>query len=161
MLTLSWMSPGAEFVYAVGAGSAPQNLPNIEGGYLSDFVAGLAVDAQGNVYMAGTTYSPVFPTDTPINCCTLNHPYSSFVAKLSPDGSRFAYVRVFPGGRAAALAVDGEGNAYVAGNGNPSPSGGPFVLKLDPSGSQTLYLADLRSYLDQATGLALDGAGNA
>ena len=52
------MVSGAQLVYAVGAGSAPMNLPNIEGGYLSDRVAGMAVDSRGYVYIAGKTYSP-------------------------------------------------------------------------------------------------------
>ena len=58
ILTPSSMVSGAQLVYAVGAGSAPMNLPNIEGGYLSDRVAGMAVDSRGYVYIAGKTYSP-------------------------------------------------------------------------------------------------------
>ena len=176
-LTISQASYAAQFLYALGAGTAPQQLPNILGGYLTDAVTGVAVDSSGYVYVTGLTYSPVFPMGTPIEITTLSRSQYLFIAKPTPDGSTFVYVKVIPGGAGAAIAVDQSGNAYVAGTVQESGMALPditpslnassgdtpaFVLKLDSSGSQVLYLVYVggASY-QQASGLALDPAGNA
>ncbi len=178
LVALAPRAAGAQLTYAVGAGSAPVNLPNIVGGYLTDSVNAVAVDSQGSVYITGNTFSAEFPKEFAI-------PYNGvfaalrrylFIAKLSPDGSRFLYVRVIEGGSGNAIAVDAGGNAYVAGStysgtlrseipvslrAGPLGQNDAFVLKLDPSGSRVLYLAYLGgSGREGTSSLALDGAGN-
>jgi uncharacterized protein (TIGR03437 family) len=82
------------------------------------------------------------------------------------------------GDGATALAVDGSGNAYIAGSAssanfpvtqgalqaaNHSASGSnAFVAQLNPSGNALIYATYLGgSGSDSASGLALDGSGNA
>lgn len=158
ILALAATLPGAQFVYAVGAGFAPSNRPNILGGYLTDQVTALAVDQQESVYIAGSTYSPDFPADATVSEHTGYTREYLFVAKLSPDASQFVYVTVLPDQVATALALDRDGNAYVA----STALLGPFVratsvLKLDPSGSRILYTANVPATVNV---LAVDSAGS-
>ncbi|PYT31281.1 MAG: hypothetical protein DMG57_05570 [Acidobacteria bacterium] len=172
-------------VYAFGTGEQGSYLPPIEGGTQVDAVRGVAVDAPGNAYITGDTYSPAYPgalpPPYPYPSLTFPYPNRMFVAKIKPDG-QFAYVTLFDAGAAAAIAIDGAGNAYITGNagGNIStapvslhagpacspsdcPAGGDvFVAKLDASGSFVQYNAYLGgSRGDWANSIALDTAGNA
>jgi uncharacterized protein (TIGR03437 family) len=99
-----------------------------------------------------------------------------FIAKLSPDGTGFAYLKFFGGqgdDQAAAIAVDPEGRALVAGYTDspdfPGDSGiapgknvarDVFVLELSPDGSQiertTLVGGDDN---DEPHDIALDAGG--
>src|SRR5437763_1253109 len=149
---------GAQFVYAVAAGFTPSNRPNILGGYLTDRVNALAVDQQGAVYIAGSTYSPTFPAGATVPEHVGYTREYLFVAKLSPDASRFTYAMVIPDQIASALALDRNGNAYVA----STPILGPFqrassVLKIDPSGSRILYTANVPATVNALT---VDGSSN-
>ena len=88
---------------------------------------GIAVDAQGSVYVTGYTYSTDFPTQnpyksTPPTKMTGVSPgtwASAFVTKFSPDGSSLVY-STYLGGNGEdygfAIAVDSGGNAYVTGS---------------------------------------------
>ena len=55
------------------------------GGCFSDHPTGIAVDAQGNAYITGYTYSNDFPVTKGALQPTLAAPYAIFVAKLGPD----------------------------------------------------------------------------
>jgi hypothetical protein len=145
-------------------------------------VADVAVDADGATYLAGSTTDPEFPT-TPgaFDPVGTGASADAFLAKLSPDGSRLEYSTLLSGSsfeEAAGLAVDGNGNAYVAGFTNsgdfPTTAGAydrvkdnpqwadAFVAKLSADGSQLLY----GSYLggaesDEAFDVAVDPEGAA
>jgi Beta-propeller repeat. len=110
------------------------------GGSLDDAVNAIAVDAAGNAYIAGETYSTDFPVQDGfqmrkagqllVNSSVGN----AFVAKLSPSGAAFVYSS-FLGGEvclslcqlvfgpqpqfradaAYGIAIDTEGHAYVTG----------------------------------------------
>src|ERR1039457_5301911 len=160
------------------------------GGNGYDYVYAIAVDSSGNAYVTGETDSPDFPvtngayqtvcspapnnTGAPIqnssNCYSSDT--SAFVTKLNPTGTGLVY-STFLGGNgswayATAIAVDGAGRAYIAGNededcyrglpytfqscfpttsgaviaGNQPVGGDPqfaFVAAFDPTGAQLLY----------------------
>jgi hypothetical protein len=98
------------------------------GGEGSDSAVSLAVDAQGAIYLTGSTTAIDFPTTAGAfqPNCPLAKPedgcyYDAFVAKLAPDGSRLIYSTYLAsddlGGLdyPAGIAVDGQGNATVVG----------------------------------------------
>lgn len=145
------------------------------GGQASDLVAAIALDAAGNLYVAGSTFSPDFPVTT-----SLALPGSTervFVVKLDPQGA-IVYSTVFGGTggqHAMGLAVDGGGHAYVTGSTN-SPdfptAGAPFptlagqndffVTRLSADGASLLYSTYLGgSGFDAPYSIAVDVAGNA
>jgi uncharacterized protein (TIGR03437 family) len=118
----------------------------------------IAVDASGNIYVAGATGSS-FPTtaNAAIQTAGAN---ATFSAKLSADGSKFLYVTFLPASIAAvnAIAVDAQGHAYIAG----ATSKHACVVKLSADGSTVLYTKVLAgSNQDSAASVAVDAAGNA
>jgi hypothetical protein len=140
------------------------------GGSSTDTIYGTAVDSSGNIYIAGETSSADFRG---ISIASAD----AFVMKLDPTGTRTLYL-TFLGGSAydsaRAIAVDSEGNAYVAGITNSTnfpvvgalqgSSGGPpdaFVVKLNASG-QIVYSTYLGgSGADYGFGIAIDSTGAA
>ena len=80
--------------------------------------AGLGTDAQGNVYVAGSTKSPNFPVKAAVqdHLATAGS-YDVFVTKFDPSGN-IVYSTYFGGSAndiARAMTVDAAGNVYVAG----------------------------------------------
>jgi hypothetical protein len=153
------------------------------GGTGDDVGFGIAVDGEGNAYVAGGTSSGNFPTTPnafqPSNPTTGN--FDAFVSKLNPTGSALVYSTYLGGTRDDAggrIAVDEDGNAYVVGqaasNDFPATPGGippanpssespdAFVAKLNPAGSALVY----STYLggtgnDVGVEIAVDKDGNA
>jgi hypothetical protein len=180
----------------------------------TDYAEGVAVDGGGNVYVTGTTFTPNFPTTPGALQTAKGREFTAdgdgpiataFVAKLSGDLSQLLYSTLLggtqgveiqlAGGRLTdlgvgefghAIAVDGNGDAYVAGSSGSTDfpavdaifpyhtpeaaqttPGGPiqgpsdgFIAELAPDGSSLIF----SSYLggtgnDVATGIALDGLG--
>jgi uncharacterized repeat protein (TIGR01451 family) len=142
------------------------------GGRDSDFGLDIAVDSQGNAYVTGGLVSPDFPT-TP---GALNSG-GNFVTKLDPSkigaASRIYSARL-GGIRGQGIAVDFQGNAYVAGEAsegfpllNPlqdkfgGGSTDAVVIKLNPTGSAPIYSTYLGgSGYEEAPRIAVDTAGN-
>jgi Calx-beta domain/Beta-propeller repeat len=147
------------------------------GGSSSDEGLGIAVDGDGNAYVTGSTISTNFPVTPNAARPTRSNVTDAFVTKLSPGGA--LVYSTFLGGNGddvgSAVAVDVDGNAYVAGTTNSTnfPLQGPFqstlrgdtdgfVTKLDPTGSTLVYSTYLGSNTpDTANGIAVDGSGNA
>lgn len=88
-------------------------------------VAGIAVDALGNAYVAGTTTSATFPTTSGSfqptfsggNCGSISCP-DGFVFKLNSSGSDLLYSTYLGGygiDNMAAIAIDNAGSVYVTG----------------------------------------------
>ena len=95
------------------------------GGSGSDIGRGVAVDGSGNAYVTGETTSVSFGGPGALRATT-----DIFVAKVNSSGTALLYSTFVGGGITDignAIAVDGSGNAYVAGQTNspdfPTPSG--------------------------------------
>jgi hypothetical protein len=148
------------------------------GGKGDDFGGGIAVDAQGNAYVAGGTESSDFPTTA--NAFQKNRASGNtgFVTKLSPTGDTLVYSTYLGGNQtthADAIAVDSNLNAYVTGadtGGFPTSQTAfqksipgqrsPFVAKLSADGSSLVYGTYVGGTSDDsALGIALDGNGHA
>ena len=145
------------------------------GGRGDDRAAGIAVDASGQIYLAGSTASTDFPLVASIRPA-LGGSRDAFVVKLNAIGNLLVYSTYLGGSgydAATAIAVDTAGNAYIAGDtqstdfprSNPVQSvfGGAtdaFVTKLTPAGaiSFSSYLGGAN--VEHAGGVAVDASGN-
>ena len=139
------------------------------GGAGVDDGTAIAVDANGAVYIAGTTSSTDFPISAGVQS-TLRGPTDAYVMKLDSGGA-LVYATYFGGSKsdgAAALALDSAGNAYVAGATSSTDfplaqpfstvPGAGFVAKLNASGTALVY----SSYLAAAViGIAVDASQSA
>jgi hypothetical protein len=166
---------GSSLVYSTFLGGSG----TVESGTsLSDEGFGIAVDASGDAYVAGGTWSADFPTVNPIQ--SYGGGEDAFLCKLSPGGATLVY-STYLGGAAqdqgSGIAVDSSGNAYVTGftlsSNFPTASplqasnkattyGTAFVAKLNPSGSALVYSTYLGgSVMETGEGIAADSGGNA
>ncbi|MBI3248637.1 MAG: SBBP repeat-containing protein [Deltaproteobacteria bacterium] len=147
------------------------------GGNDDDLAYALAVDGSGRAYVAGQTFSTDFPMATPLQAANAGDS-DVFVTKLSVDGTSLVY-STYVGGSSAeetyALAVDGNGQAYVAGRTASAdlPIVAPlqaanagswdiFVMKLNDAGTILLYSTYVGgSSADDAFAIALNDSGQA
>ncbi len=123
------------------------------GGDSEDIGRGVALDAAGNVYLAGESNSTNYPTTPGAFRETKEIYNNSFVTKINAAGSALVYSTFIESGSASGIAVDGAGNAFVTGYAsadsgfplvNPlfdTPEGtwNGFVAKLNAPGSALLY----------------------
>lgn len=150
------------------------------GGSADDLPAAIAVDAQGNAYVAGMTTSRNFPVTDGApqrnyggnGTGQIFSAGDAFLAKINATGSQIVYATLLGGNsddEASAVAVDAQGNAYVAGSssslnfpvtsgafqtGNKGNVGQPilprfgqpflrrgdvFVAKVNPAGTSLVY----------------------
>jgi hypothetical protein len=130
----------------------------------------VAVDAQGYIYIVGTTSSPTFPVVKPL--FTRNS--GAFVVKLAPDGGSVVYSTYIATGSGFGIAADAAGRAYVTGftadnafpltpNALKSTRGGveAFLAVLSPDGQQLVYGSYLGgSGTDEGYDVDVDAAGN-
>jgi uncharacterized protein (TIGR03437 family) len=159
-------------------------------------VNGVATDPNGNVYVTGFTDASDFPTTAglPASPVTGSGPpvYGLFAAKLNSTGQKILYSTVIAGMNCAScgvpnvprtvgigIAVDGSGNAVVAGdtnstdlpfNSGPGAPPGPFVFKINAAGNELVYFiylgynASVGSFLfpdtAAASPIAVDASGN-
>jgi len=143
-----------------------------------DIGMGIAVDASGNAYVTGETWSTDFPIANPYQA-TSGGDWDVFVAKLSADGSSLLYSTYLGGSGAdegSNIAVDGNGNIYISGltastnfpvtsNAFQTINNGVsdiFVAKLNAGGDTLLYSTYLGgSGEDLGMDLSLDSSGKA
>jgi uncharacterized protein (TIGR03437 family) len=133
-----------------------------------DSAEAMAVDAAGNIVIAGWTVDPTYGDA------------DALVAKLSSDGTKLLFATVFPGSGddlAHGVALDSGGNIYVAGETTSYDFYADFVYlsyyaqfgyqhvfvsKLDSTGSNLVYSHIIGGAgAEIAYGLALDSGGNA
>jgi len=137
---------------------------------------GIAVDADGNVYVAGSTSSADFPTTAGAYQTSLHGTTDAFVSKLSADGSTLLYSTLVGGDGIDygwGVAVDGDGHAYVCGETNggfpttpgafhtDSQFGSAFLAKIDDDGGALVFSTTLGTNTGKARAVALDQSGNA
>ncbi|HEY3333058.1 MAG TPA: IPT/TIG domain-containing protein [Capsulimonadaceae bacterium] len=85
-------------------------------GTKSDMSHGIAVDADGNAYVTGSTSSTDFPITSGAAISSFGEWGSSFVTKISPAGTALVY-STFLGDAVTTqgIAVDDAGSAYICG----------------------------------------------
>lgn len=169
---------GNDEVYSTFLGST-----TTEFGQLTRFQRpSIAVHTDGTAYIAGNTFGNNFPV---VNGQAKNsgiaNPGGSVAARIAADGNSLIYSTYLPNQQIfeiASIAVDSNGNSYLAGTvpGNadvlPTATGGAFrqslqgyddgfVVKMSSSGavSYATYLGG--GGADGAFGIAVDNSGNA
>jgi hypothetical protein len=188
----AWLQRGKEAGFALGTYDRSAELiidpvivtSTYMGGSSGDEVHALAVDAAGNIYLGGETYSTNYPVASavqPINKTPSQR--DGFVTKLDPSGRTVLFSTYFGGNGydiVEALAVDDEGSLYFAGSGysldlpvsanafqrqaNAFSGEDGFVVKLTPAGNAIAYCTYLvansnRPSFETLRGLAVDSAG--
>ncbi len=122
------------------------------------FAPSMGLDADGNVYLGGTTTSADYPTESPYQGSSAGGTGDLFISKLAADGQSLAYSTYLGGSgddgvNGGDLAIDTDGNAYItagtdstdfpmASAEQPDYGGGTsdaVVVKLDASGSYLAY----------------------
>jgi uncharacterized protein (TIGR03437 family) len=158
------------------------------GGLGHEEATAVAIDAAGNAYLTGATFSKDFPTTAGAFQRQSKSPefqlgspfgYDAFVVKIDPRGENLLFSSYLNGTRASrgqAIALDPDNNIVVAGHTlspdfpitagalPPPPSEElfkGFLAKLNPAGSELVYSTRFGgSGYDQAWDLALDPAGD-
>lgn len=180
-VTITKINPaGSALVYSTYLGGRTFQAPH-----------GVAVDAAGNVYVAGNTESSDFPTTTgayqqtrPALGQGATKKEDAFITKFNAAGSALVYSTYLGGGYGASISgivVDDSGNAYVTGEtsstnfpttpgafqsfksgGAQNPRADVFVTKITPAGSALVYSTYIGgSDADVGVGIGIDASGNA
>ncbi len=168
---------GDAFVTKINAAGTALIYSTYLGGSDNDVAASIAVDADGNAYLTGSTASPNFPT-----VAAFQSGYGgngdAFVTKINAAGSALTYSTYLGGvnnDAGNAIAVDSSAHAYVAGatvssnfpllNSLQNYGGGSadaFVTRFNVAGTGLVYSTFLGgANSDQANGLSLDSGLNA
>jgi len=163
------------FVLKLGAPGNSLVYATYLGGTGGDAAAGIAINAAGNAYVAGSTSSTNFPTVGPYQ--THQGADDAFVVKLALAGNSLIYGTYIGGSgldNAAGLALNDSGNAFVVGttgstnfptvNAYQADQAGNdvFVVKVSVAGNSLTYATYVGgSAADLGAAIALNGAGNA
>ncbi len=124
------------------------------GGQGATNISGVASDASGNIYIAGSTSSPDFPAP-PSPMATM------FVAKFDPSLTLLYATYLQGQGSVAGIAVDSGGSPVVTGAIVGSSPAACFATKLSSDGSRALFFTTLGGTGgDQCSSVAADGVGN-
>ena len=169
------------FVAKVSADGSHLVYSTYLGGSNTDHGAAIAVDSGGAAYVTGSTYSVDFPTMDPFQPHIAGGE-DAFIARLNSSGTSLLFSTYLGGGNGTVsypetgqgIALDSQGNAYVAGvtssadfpllNAEQSSLDGwldAFVTKVNSSGAlmYSTYLGG--SGVDVGNGIAVDSSGSA
>ncbi len=179
------LSPsGSELVYSTYLGGSG-------GSEFGDLANGIAVDKSGSAYVTGLAASADFPvTKGAFQTALQGTNGNAFITKLNAGGTALIYSTYLggddnfselkPPDQASGIAVDGDGNAYVAGRtastnfpvtagafqpANRAPSDlsyNAFFTEINSSGSALVYstyLGGSDQGFDKANAVAIDGSG--
>ena len=146
------------------------------GGTGTDTPAEILLSSFGNLFLVGSTTSSNFPTTSGVLQPDYAGNQDAFLTEMKPDGSALIY-STYIGGTGTdfgtAVALDGAGNAYVAGSTqstdfptkNPIQPGNvgqydAFVTEVSPTGTlvYSTYMGGALS--DYGTGIGVDSSGN-
>ena len=143
------------------------------GGFQSDRVNGVAIDAAGNMYAAGQTQNTAFPVTAGAFDETYNGGEDGFVTKLNPAGSALVY-STFIGGQGKdqpfAIGLGSDNSAIIAGetlsaatfplrNSLVGTVGQIFVARFNTDATSLVYSTRLGQ--GGAYGLAVDSGSSA
>lgn len=167
-------SSGTALLYStfIGGVGVPETVHN-----QGDYGKAIAIDAAGNAYITGYTYSSNFPVTSGAfqvtNKAATGDLATGFVTKLNPSGTALVYSTYLGGSvldQLTSIALDASGNAYVAGvtassdypvtsgvvqtiNKSAAANGFNYVVtKMNPSGSGLVYSTYLGGSNDNASG---------
>jgi hypothetical protein len=178
---LTYNGGGDAFVAKVNAAGSALDYCGYIGGNDYEIACAISLDAVGNAYVTGETYSEAstFPAAVGPNLSYIGNG-DAFAAKVNAAGSALVYCGYIGGAGddcGYGIAVDAAGNAYVAGQTESTETTFPvmdgpdltyngsydaFVAKVDLSGTALLYCGYIGgSGEDIATSIAADAAGNA
>jgi uncharacterized protein (TIGR03437 family) len=155
---------------------------NVYGGESNDYGHAVAVDASGNMYIAGETTSGYFYADTTYLDYYPGYSDDAFITKVDPTGTEALFSHYYGGGgtdAAYGLALDSSDNVYMVGSTNSS---GSAPILVSTGAAQTNFgggnsdafvvafsaggVAIYGTYLggsgdDYGNGIAADSSGNA
>ncbi len=167
-------SGGATFLLRLAPDASTLLFSSRIGGSGYDEASAMAIDAEGYIYLAGTTNSPDFPLIGPLGRRPAGK-NDAFLMKLAPSATHFLYSLVTGGSdddNVHALALGPAGNAFVAGEtrstdfplveavrtvrGDYSDA---FVVEVDRSGSAVSFSSYLGGSFASVSALATDASG--
>ncbi|MCO6509948.1 MAG: PD40 domain-containing protein [Aridibacter famidurans] len=149
------------------------------GGAEDDYLEGIDVDDNGNIYLTGLTWSNDFPAVNAYQPKKNGGVVDLWVAKLTPGGTEYVYSTYLGGSdyeESGGIAADAEGNAYIAGGTRSvdfpvgetppiEPFSGIFAAcaaKLSADGSTLVYSTTFGGLeRDFAHDIAVNGMGEA
>jgi hypothetical protein len=103
------LDPAGAVVFATYLGGSGDAVPSA-----------LAVDTQGNTYVAGTIVNNIDANSSifPVTAGAAFVKGESFVAKLNASGTQLVYSTLIPGARLSSIALDDAGDVYFTGGWN-------------------------------------------
>ncbi|MFH2142449.1 MAG: SBBP repeat-containing protein, partial [Bacteroidota bacterium] len=124
------------------------------GGSGSDYGHDITIDANGNSYITGRTYSTDFPTENPYQGNNSGG-HDAFITKLTPEGNELVYSTYLGGSDSDyghCITIDFNNSAYITGftESTDFPTENPYqenisgyfdaiITKLIPEGNELVY----------------------
>lgn len=170
---------GDAFVTKLNASGSGLLFSTVLGGNNGESADGIAVDANGNVAIVGSTDSLNFPTVNAVQASAGADNRNAYVTKLNPGVPSIVFSTYLRGNgvdNALGVAIDSSSNVYVTGLTNSSDfltanafqstysggfNGDAFVTKLTGDGALTYSTYLGGNGTDTGRGIAADASGNA